>query len=227
MRSGNVDEGLSDMTGFVCEKMNLHDPKGNFKYPVEWFWGRFLQALELQCLMGCSRSGGTEHALEIDGERTGILTGHAYGICGAFEIPDDKMNKARRTHRIFVVRNPHGQTEWCLKWGSGSEQLQQHREAILDWQKHEDEEEKFDIEADDGLFLINYKSFRTVFNKIFIAVDFPSNFTGVRYTSQWNEESSGGLPKEGTAAALVRYAKNPQYLFKSKGKNCEVFISLA
>ena len=47
MRSGNVDEGLSDMTGFVCEKMNLHDPKGNFKYSVEWFWGRFLQALEL------------------------------------------------------------------------------------------------------------------------------------------------------------------------------------
>lgn len=30
--------------------------------------------------MGCSRSGGTEGPLELEGEQTGILTGHAYSL---------------------------------------------------------------------------------------------------------------------------------------------------
>ncbi len=32
-----------------------------------------------------------------------------------------------------------------------------------------EEEERFEMNADDGLFFMNYKSFREVFNKLFIA----------------------------------------------------------
>jgi len=50
------------------------------------FWQMLLDLVERKCLMGCSRSGGIEHALEIDGESTGILTGHAYGLNKVFEF---------------------------------------------------------------------------------------------------------------------------------------------
>jgi len=36
--------------------------------------------------MGCSRSGGTEHAIEFEGEPCGILSGHAYSLNNFFEI---------------------------------------------------------------------------------------------------------------------------------------------
>lgn len=46
-----------------------------------------------------------------------------------------------------------------------------------------EEEERFDMNADDGLFFMNYKSFRQVFNKLFIAQDFPDEWWCVRYRS--------------------------------------------
>jgi hypothetical protein len=45
--------------------------------------------LENGCLMGCSRSGGTEHGLMLDGEPTGIFTGHAYGINRVISLKDE------------------------------------------------------------------------------------------------------------------------------------------
>jgi|LauGreDrversion4_2_1035121.scaffolds.fasta_scaffold117940_2 calpain len=39
--------------------------------------------------MGCSRSNAGEMEVEIDGEKTGIIGGHAYGLMDAFEVPDE------------------------------------------------------------------------------------------------------------------------------------------
>lgn len=88
--------------------------------------------------MGCSRSGGTEHALEIEGERCGILTGHAYGlnkvinlICDLEECKANKSDKDWNcTHRLLLVRNPHGQSEWRLEWGSDSPKIIDHKTQI-------------------------------------------------------------------------------------------------
>lgn len=37
------------------------------------------------------------------------------------------------------------------------------------------------MNEDDGLFFMNYKSFREVFNKLFVAVDFDDKWSAVRY----------------------------------------------
>ena len=81
------------------------------------------------------------------------------------------------------------------------------------------------MEADDGLFFINFKSFRSVFNKIFVARDFPDEWEAVRFESYWDKECSGGLPIEGTPAANIRYAKNPQYFLKVD-EDIELFVAL-
>lgn len=82
------------------------------------------------------------------------------------------------------------------------------------------------MNADDGLFFMNYKSFRQVFNKLFIAQDFPDEWWCVRYHSEWTQQCSGGLPKEGTAQANIRYAKNPQYIVYPTCEDIEIFVSL-
>jgi hypothetical protein len=88
LRSGSIDEAIVDMTGLVCEKIALFDAKGNFKFEdADEFWERLLEYSRNGSLMGCSRSGGTEHALEIEGEKCGILTGHAYGLNKVINLP--------------------------------------------------------------------------------------------------------------------------------------------
>ena len=46
--------------------------------------------------MGCSAEGETEGFIELRGENTGIMSGHAYSILDAFElkyVPSIKENK--------------------------------------------------------------------------------------------------------------------------------------
>jgi hypothetical protein len=85
--SGFIDDGLHDMTSFVCEKKKLHDAKGFFDESyAEEFWQNLQECRENGCLMGCSSNGATEREVVIDGERTGIMSGHAYGLNDVFTI---------------------------------------------------------------------------------------------------------------------------------------------
>ena len=66
--------------------------------------------------MGCSVTGGTEHAIRIDGVNTGILSGHAYSLNDVFHLEDDQKDSERKSHRLMRVRNPWGRGEWQGKW---------------------------------------------------------------------------------------------------------------
>lgn len=99
--------------------------------------------------MGCSRSaGGTENSVVIDGEDTGIISGHAYGIMDVFDLHDPEMQNPRKTHRILRIRNPWGKGEWCQKWSpsSSTEEIEKYRELIDKYISELQEEEKFDID---------------------------------------------------------------------------------
>ena len=74
--------------------------------------------------------------------------------------------------------------------------------------------------------MINYASWRDVYNRIFVANDFPDEWWAVRFSSEWKASCSGGLPLERTPAANKRFATNPQFMFAPQ-EDCEVFISLA
>jgi calpain len=68
------------------------------------------------CLLGCSADGGTEANIELNGEDTGLKSGHAYAIIDVMEIPDKNANNYHKSHRLIRVRNPWGFGEWQLKW---------------------------------------------------------------------------------------------------------------
>ena len=85
--SGFIDDALSDLTGFVAEKIRLHDANGIFPNKAvvkmggkDAFWDYLSDRCTEGCLMGCSATGETEKEVVIDGEHTGILSNHAYGI---------------------------------------------------------------------------------------------------------------------------------------------------
>lgn len=126
LTGGFIDEALTDLTGFAAEKMNnLHDKKGNFVPEVDEFWNFLMECKGRGCLMGCSRKNATsskpESRVIIDGEDTGILASHAYGIMDVIELKDDRVEKDRKCHRLLRIRNPWGHTEWKGKWTITSE----------------------------------------------------------------------------------------------------------
>lgn len=71
--------------------------------------------------------------------RTGLHGGHAYGILDIFELqnPNNKVSffdsekeQKRPFHRLLVIRNPWGATEWLGPWSDTSENLK-HWESLV------------------------------------------------------------------------------------------------
>ena len=75
-------------------------------------------------------------------------------------------------------------------------------------------DEQFDLGADDGTFLMHYSDWKENFSTLFLNLDFPEDWTGVRFKSAWTPSNSGGLPNKYTPDLLQRYALNPQFLIK-------------
>ena len=150
--SGFVDDGLTDMTGFVSEKLNLHTPQGQFPglqvKGSEEFWQYLMERKNEKSLMGCSRKSNVVEAhVDYPEEsgltgRTGIHGGHAYGILQIFELNNPKNIKSfhdpekdqkRPFHRLLVVRNPWGATEWQGPWSDQSEILRHWQTLVEDY----------------------------------------------------------------------------------------------
>mmetsp|Transcript_16766 Transcript_16766/g.11895 ORF Transcript_16766/g.11895 Transcript_16766/m.11895 type:complete len:199 (-) Transcript_16766:1104-1700(-) len=110
--SGFLDDGLNDMTSLVCEKLTIQNKKGLFVNPLggdpDEFWDYLMKRKFDQCLMGCSVSGPTEKTFKLDGENTGIFTGHAYSLIDVFEIENEDSDKPRKKSRLLRLRNPWG-----------------------------------------------------------------------------------------------------------------------
>lgn len=61
----------------------------------------------------------------------------------------------------------------------------------------------------DGTFFINYQSWRDIYCRLFIAIDFPEKWTAIYWKSKWTAETAGGLPLKNTEEGKKRFAKNP------------------
>ena len=71
-----------------------------------------------------------------------------------------------------------------------------------------------------------YSDWKDIFSTLFLNVDFPDQWTGVRFKSGWTKENSGGLPNKMKKEILQRYAKNPQFYIKPQ-KDCEMMFSMS
>mmetsp|Transcript_26808 Transcript_26808/g.35850 ORF Transcript_26808/g.35850 Transcript_26808/m.35850 type:complete len:155 (+) Transcript_26808:960-1424(+) len=135
------------------------------------------------------------------------------------------MENPRKTHRLLRIRNPWGRGEWKGKWSDQSEEIDEFEEKLNEYIGELEVDERFELGANDGTFLINYASFRDIYNRLFVVNDFPDDWSAVIFKTEWTASCSGGLPIEKTPAANQRFAKNPQFLFTAD-EDCELFVSL-
>jgi hypothetical protein len=42
---------------------------------------------------------------------------------------------------------------------------------------------------------MSYDDFSSIFNNMYVCVDFPVEWNGIRYKSSWDSDSCGGYPK--------------------------------
>jgi hypothetical protein len=177
------------------------------------------------CLLGCSIKGnGKEGPQVIDGQPTGLILNHAYGINDVMELDDpfDKKNKLR----LLRLRNPWGNSEWNGAWSEGSAEMRKYEKVILRYIKTLPPDEQFNLDDDDGMFLMHYDDWKDNMSTLFLNCDFPEDWTGVRFHSKWTKSNSGGLPNVNQQDVKERYATNPQFLIRPVN-DCKVMMSLA
>lgn len=54
--------------------------------------------------------------------------------------------------------------------------------------------------------MMSYEDWKDNFSTLFINVDFPEDWTGVRFKSAWTKSASGGLPTSYEKEHLDRFA---------------------
>ena len=231
--SGYVDEGIQELTGFQPEKILIrNEQSGLFPHKMieqyyggyKGFWDFLLARDNDGCLLGCSIKGyGKEGPQVIDGQPTGLILNHAYGINDIFEF-DDAYNKGQKV-RLLRLRNPWGNSEWKGAWSDDSPETKKYRKEIEKYIDSLPPDEQFELGADDGTFLMHYEDWHDNMSTLFLNVDFPEDYTGVRFASKWTKSNSGGLPGVNQQDVKERYATNPQFLIKP-AYDTEVMLSL-
>jgi len=100
------------------------------------------------------------------------------------------------------LRNPWGNSEWLGAWSGDSQELQESKALIMSYISTLPPDEKFELDADDGTFLMCYDDWKDNFSTLFLNNDFPEDWTGVRFQSAWTPSNSGGLPQTHTKDQL-------------------------
>ena len=91
------------------------------------FWAFLLSRKQDNCLMGCSIKGnGKEGQLILDGQPSGLIMNHAYGLNDILELDDDEGGKLR----LLRLRNPWGNSEWLGAWSGDSEEMEKYGHII-------------------------------------------------------------------------------------------------
>lgn len=122
-----------------------------------------------------------------------------------YEDPEKKVNPIR----LLVLRNPWGEGEWNGAWSGESEELKKFTPQLEDYIESLPPDDQFELDADDGIFMMHYDDWKENFSTLFLNLDFPEDWTGVRFKSAWTKQNSGGLPHSYTPEHLQRYARNP------------------
>jgi hypothetical protein len=102
----------------------LEGSKIDVKEEKEELWSNLINAKKNGTMMGCSAEGAADSYIMINGEDSGIMSGHAYAIIDIFELPDQTCKNYHKSHRLMIIRNPWGFGEWKLKWSENKDYVE-------------------------------------------------------------------------------------------------------
>ena len=193
---------------------------------VEGFWAFLKDRRNDNCLLGCSIKGnGKEGPQVVDGAPTGLILNHAYGINDVMELADPFDATGKVPLKILRLRNPWGNSEWLGAWSGDSPEMKKYRKVFETYIESLPPDEQFDLDADDGTFMMCYDEWKDIFSTLFLNLDFPEDWTGVRFKSKWTKSNSGGIPGAYQKDLLAKYATNPQF-FVRPAYDTDMMISM-
>ena len=85
--------------------------------------------------------------------------------------------------KLIRLRNPWGNSEWLGEWSESSNVYQRSKHFIQTYINSLPPEEQFPLEADDGTFIMHYDDWKDNFTALYLNMDFPDEWTGVRFKS--------------------------------------------
>lgn len=206
---GHAHLALADLTGLPPRVLGLRQGAPGFVGPLsdEELWALLTEQLRWGSLLGCSIL--SEGAREAEAG-LGLHAGHAYSLLDAGAIEADG-----RTVRLVKCRNPWGRGEWEGDWGDRSDERSVHREAIA----RRFSAEEADVDFQDGTFFMSLEDWRARFGSLFMAVRFPSHWTGACAEGRWQEAGGG--------RATAAWSNNPRLALRLGGEgHVRVFLGL-
>ena len=107
------------MTGLVADKKEIKAKELQNRDEKDKLWDSLVNSMRKGDMLGCSAKGNGMK--KYNGQDCGILSGHAYAIMDAIELPwkedeKDKKKTYHPTHRLLRLKNPWGSGEWTQKW---------------------------------------------------------------------------------------------------------------
>merc|ERR1719502_2073358 len=185
-------------------KMKFSDPVYKTKLESGELWDELTKLREDGSMIGCSKAVPAADHRPVQG----LLSGHAYAIldmraCHADASADfDALDV-----KLVRLRNPWGSavpdSEWTGPWCDDHEL----------WKNYPTVKRALAYEfAKDGTFWMEWEDFKTSFNQLFLAVDYPDDGSRVRYRGNWVigdiKSGAGGVP------GCASWPQNPQYPFE-------------
>ena len=190
------------------------------KYTKEEIWQLLVQYTQWNSLMGCSiqpkaqepevedssKGKGKDaksNAKEVDVGH-GLHSGHAYSLLGLGEIDLGKGDKNAAAAagagaggkgtmlRLVKLRNPWGRGEWEGAFGDRSDERELHDEEIERvFNSTAREQEKVEMNFNDGTFFMSFDDWYANYTSLFVAVNFPKQWTGKRTQGSWASDRGG------------------------------------
>ena len=162
-RGGQTNHALHDITGAPTIHLDLKKPEDEEKC-----LRTLLGSTKKGYIMTASTKEAESGVIEEENSATGLVSGHAYTLLGAFKTPDGVP--------LVKLRNPWGKGEWKGDWSDKSPK----------WTK--DLIKQFNVtDEDNGMFYMSYEDLR----KHFVAVTICEYNDGLIYSScQFKEPNS-------------------------------------
>lgn len=217
---GYTHNGLADMTGFCPRLIVMREGFLGYseKYQKDDIWKLLVQYKGWNSLMGCSIQSNPKDKQQVEADAGhGLHMGHAYSLLGIGEIDINKApvngkpavaGAKPNMLRLVKLRNPWGRGEWEGPFGDRSDERELHSAEIdREFNTKEREQERAVVNFNDGTFFMTFDDWLKNYTSLFVAVNFPSTWTGKRTQGAWAGDQ-GGNRDMGT------WISNPKIKFK-------------
>eukprot|EP00455_Lapot_gusevi_P015017 TRINITY_DN17575_c0_g1_i1.p1 TRINITY_DN17575_c0_g1~~TRINITY_DN17575_c0_g1_i1.p1 ORF type:complete len:330 (-),score=56.75 TRINITY_DN17575_c0_g1_i1:53-1042(-) len=198
IEGGFVDQALADLTGGIAARIDINKVRAEVRNGA--LWTKLVGYSEAGYLMGAGTPAGADSVA--NASPVGIVQGHAYSLLDVQEVDGNKLVK---------LRNPWGNFEWKGAWSDGDAKWTERIKNKLHY-----------VNADDGVFWMDFVDFTTNFEDIYICKFFESP----KWTQhpiiidEWKGKKAGGCTNNDTVV------NNPQYQI-TVTQPTDIVISLA